>query len=60
MKLGEDALLAIIGTFRKGLIENLDISDLLRQLDLEPDGTGRLRLSANQADIWTGPVPSDH
>lgn len=52
MKLADDVLLAIIATFRKGLIENLDISNLLKELDLEPDGLGKLKLSAQQQDIW--------
>lgn len=53
MKLAEDALIAIMGTFRKGLIENLDISELLRSLELVPDDRGRLKLSADQQDIWS-------
>lgn len=53
MKLAPDALLAIMGTFRKGLIENIDISDLLKGLDLIPDGEGKLKLSPNQEDIWS-------
>ena len=53
MKLADDVLLAIIGTFRKGLLENIDISELLKQLDLEPDGNGKLKLSPQQADIWS-------
>lgn len=52
MKLADDALLAIIGTFRKGLVENIDISELLKQLELEPDDRGKLKLSPQQADIW--------
>jgi hypothetical protein len=53
MKLANDALLAIVGTFRKGLIENIDISDLLRKLDLVPDAEGKLKLSPQQEDVWS-------
>lgn len=53
MKLANDALIAIIGTFRKGLLEDVDISDLLRNIDLVPNDSGKLCLSSQQADIWS-------
>lgn len=53
MKLAEDVLLAIIASFRKGIIEEIDISELLRNLELVPDGNGKLKLSPDQVDIWT-------
>jgi len=39
MKLDEDVLLEIVDIVRKGLIDGVDISDLLREMDLfvEPD-----------------------
>ncbi len=52
MKLGDDVLIAIMAALRKGLMENTDISDLLRQLDLVNDGD-RLKLNPLQNDIWT-------
>lgn len=53
MKLANDALLAIIATFRKGLLEDCDISELLRAIDLIDDGSGKLCLNPDQPDIWT-------
>ena len=38
MKLGEDVLLEIVDIVRKGLVDGVDISDLLRQMDLEEVG----------------------
>lgn len=59
MKLGDDVLLSIIEALRKAIVEGVDISDLLRDLDLEPDSsTGKLKLSAQLKDIWTT-VPTD-
>ncbi len=52
MKLANDALMAIISSFRKGLTEGSDISDMLREIDLVPDGNGKLRLSPEHDDIW--------
>lgn len=53
MKLANDALLAIIGIFRKGLTEGSDMSDLLRNVDLVPDASGKLQLAPSHEDIWT-------
>lgn len=52
MKLANDALVAIIGAFRKGVTEGTDISDLLRNIDLVEDESGRLKLNPNHEDIW--------
>jgi len=52
MKLANDALLAIIGVFRKGLMEGSDVSDLLRAIDLVANEQGQLSLSADHNDIW--------
>jgi hypothetical protein len=52
MKLSKDALICIIEALRKGLTENADISDLLRQLDLEPDKDNLLTPTAPLQDIW--------
>lgn len=53
MKLANDALVAIIGVFRKGLTEGMDVSELLRNIDLVQDGNGKLQLNPNHEDIWT-------
>lgn len=53
MKLANDALLAIIGAFRKGLTEGTDVSELLRSIDLVPDEGGKLKLNPSHEDIWT-------
>lgn len=53
MKLANDALIAIIGAFRKGISEGTDISDLLRNIDLVPDESGKLKLSPQHDDIWS-------
>lgn len=37
MKLGPDVLIAIMAAVQKGLLENVDISDELRKLELEMD-----------------------
>lgn len=54
MKLAQDALIGIIEILRKGLVEGSDVSQLLKELDLEDDGTGRLALSANNP-VWLKP-----
>lgn len=51
MKLADDALLCIIEAFRKGLMEERDISDLLRQIDLV-EKEGKLGLTASLHDVW--------
>lgn len=35
MKLGSDVLLEIVNIVQRGLIEDLDVSDLLRKIDVE-------------------------
>lgn len=50
MKLADDALIRIIEILRQGLMENKDISDLLRGLDLEPNGSGKLGVAASGTD----------
>lgn len=42
MKLADDALIRVIEILRQGLMENKDISNLLRDLDLEPNAQGKL------------------
>lgn len=42
MKLADDALIRIIEILRQGLMEEKDISQLLRDLDLEPNHAGKL------------------
>lgn len=53
MKLANDALLAIIGALRKGISEGIDISEMLRSIDLVVDGAGKLGLNPQHDDIWT-------
>ena len=45
MKLANDVLVEIIDIVRKGLVEQKDISDLLRDLDLEKDQSDKLCLT---------------
>ncbi len=45
MKLADDALIRIIEILRQGLMENKDISQLLRSLDLEVNSLGKLGVS---------------
>ena len=58
MKLGDDVLLCIMEALRKGLSEGVDISELLREIDLVDDGSGKVRLSKPLKDIWTVSGPS--
>lgn len=51
MKLADDALLGIIACVRKGLVENVDISDLLRKMELVETPDGRLSLDPKH-DLW--------
>lgn len=51
MKLSEEALLEIMNAFQTGLIKLVDISDLLRSIDLEDDGSGKLQLSKDYKRI---------
>ena len=53
MKLADDALIRIIEIFRQGLMDNKDISVLLRELDLEVNEGGRLGVSSANSDDWT-------
>lgn len=55
MKFADDVLLCIIEALRKGMSEGSDISDLLRQLELEPDGKGKLKLKVPLQDVWKEP-----
>lgn len=58
MKLADNALIRIIEILRQGLMENKDISDLLRTLELEPDADGKLSVSSQNTD-WTATGASD-
>jgi hypothetical protein len=53
MKLADDALIRIIEILRQGLMENKDISDLLRSLDLEQNTEGKLGVSPGDNADWT-------
>jgi len=55
MKLADDALIRIIEIFRRGLMDNKDISVLLRELDLEANEGGRLSVPPTNSDDWTAP-----
>lgn len=52
MKLADDALIRIIEILRQGLMEDKDISDLLRGLDLETTAEGKLGVSSGDGS-WT-------
>lgn len=46
MKLSEEVLVEIIDIVRQGIVEGKDVSDLLRELDLEPGlDTNKLNLT---------------
>ena len=53
MRLADDALVRIIEILRQGLMENKDISDLLRELELEPNSQGKLGVSPEPNAGWT-------
>lgn len=58
MKLADDALIRIIEILRQGLMENNDISDLLRGLDLETTADGKLGVQTSHGDgSWTATTP---
>jgi hypothetical protein len=60
MKLADDALIRIIEIFRRGLMDNKDVSVLLRELDLEKNEIGKLAVSSTSNDDWTsGPPETD-
>lgn len=51
MKLADDALLGVMACVRKGLVEGMDISDLLRKMELVQTPDGKLALDP-KTDIW--------
>jgi len=53
MKLADDALIRIIEILRQGLMENKDISDLLRGLDLEQNAVGKLSVAPGENADWS-------
>lgn len=53
MKLSNEGLTAIMEALRLGLVEGVDISALLRDLDLVPDDAGRLTPSKPVKDAFT-------
>jgi hypothetical protein len=55
MKLADEALIRIIEIFRQGLMDNKDVSVLLRELDLERNASGKLTVSAADVADWTVP-----
>lgn len=60
MKLGADVLLQIVEAVRKGIAEGRDISELLRQLDVESDvstGTIRMMHAENPPQYGMGALP---
>ena len=56
MKLANDALIRIIEILRQGLMEEKDVSELLRELDLEQDSSGCLRVSSSHNE-WKATIP---
>lgn len=57
MKLADDALIRIIEILRQGLMENKDISNLLRGLDLEVNSLGKLGVSSADSSWATVQYP---
>lgn len=57
MKLADDALIGIIEIFRQGLMEEKDISELLRGLDLEKNADGKLGVASSSGGNWTASAP---
>lgn len=59
MKLADSGLIAIIEILRKGLADGVDISQLLRELDLEVvDGKlTPVKLTTYQKSLVTSPFP---
>jgi hypothetical protein len=58
MKLADDALIRVIEILRQGLMEGKDVSELLRELDLEPNSQGKLGVASGAAGDWTA-APSE-
>lgn len=54
MKLADDALLGIMACFRKGLVEGIDISDLLRKMEFVPTPDGQKLTLDPKSDPWKG------
>jgi hypothetical protein len=53
MKFGADVLLQIVTIVREGLVEGKDVSQMLREVDVEVDpGTMTLVLSPGYASSW--------
>lgn len=50
MKLADDALLLLIDIFRSALVEGKDISQSLRDLELNPDADGKLTARSIQTE----------
>mgnify|MGYP001592245944 CR=1 FL=1 len=57
MKLADDALLGIMACVRKGLVEGVDISDLLRKMELVLTAENKLSLDPSN-DLWKNDVSS--
>lgn len=52
LKFSEDVLLAIMEALRKGITDGVDISDMLRNLEMYADDDNKLRLIAALQDVW--------
>ncbi len=57
MKLADDALIRIIEIFRQGLMEGKDISDLLRELELEKTADDKLGVAFSGTRAWNTAAP---
>lgn len=55
MKLADDALVAIVLSFQRGLCEGIDISDLLRSMELVERPDGKLGLAPQSESMKTPP-----
>lgn len=56
MKLADDTLLMMIDIFRRGILEGMDVSQLLRDLDLIQDADGKLGLKTT---AWKSTAETD-
>lgn len=50
MKLGEDVLLEIMSILQRGLLEQRDVSQMLRDLDIVQGNEGKLNLTKEYKD----------
>lgn len=59
MKLADDALIAVMLCLQKGLSEGIDISEMLRSMELVQNPDGRLGLDPKSDFVRNGPRVGD-